>query len=255
MSKNSILLSSFEFTKSALFLCLAGSTSVFAEQEQPKLTVGLSVAADYQAYKGHRIEYSVLPDFFYDNDRIYAEGDEAGVYLLNDDENELRLNAYYDGSSYRPSGPLHELDKRQWSVMMGASYMHITPFGGFKLQVGQDVLGRHNGMVSRLAYLAEFKEGPWSVYPEFGVQWNNAKYNQYYFGVSAEESARSGIDPYTAQNSVQPYASMVIDYRMNKHWDFFTVFDFNYLSNQQYRSPMISSRYEFEPRIGLNYTF
>jgi len=255
MSKLSSRFHLYTLTKMVLTLCLGGSTWAYADQEAPKLTVGVNLSFDYQAYKGHRVEFSGLPVLFYDNDRLYLEGDEAGMYLINDDKNELRLNAYYDGSSYRPSGPLRSLKERHWSVMAGASYMRITPFGGFKLQVGQDLLNRSNGMVATMAYLAEFEQGKWSIYPEFGLQWNNAKYNQYYFGVSAAEASRSGLSEYTVKQSVQPYASLVIDYRLNKHWDAFTIFSLNALSNEQFRSPMISSRYDFEPAIGLNYTF
>lgn len=231
------------------------STAVFAEESSARLTVGINLVSDFQAYKGHNVEYSVLPTIFYDNDLVYAEGDEAGVYLINDDQNEFRLSAYYDGSSYRPSGSLAALDRRQWSVMAGASYMRITPFGGFKLQLARDVLNRNDGTVATMAYLAEYQNGPWSIYPELGLQWNDNKYNQYYFGVSAKESLQSGIETYKAKSSVQPYANLTVDYRLNKKWDVFTNFSFNSLSHEQYRSPMIKSHHELESTVGLNYKF
>lgn len=242
------------FKKGVLFL-LIYTPVVFVHAVSPKLTVGVNLQPDFQAYKGHDVEYSVLPTLFYDNDFIYAEGDEVGFYLIEDEKNELRLNAYFDGSSYRPSGPLSELDKREWSILAGASYMRITPLGGFKVQVGHDILNRSNGIVATLAYWTEFEAGSWSVYPELGLQWNNARYNQYYFGVSEDEAKRSDIKQYQAKKSMQPYANLIVDYRFNKNWDIFTNLSINYLSNEQYQSPMINSRYEFEPTIGLNYTF
>ncbi|TCM59506.1 MltA-interacting protein MipA [Acinetobacter calcoaceticus] len=103
--------------------------------------------------------------------------------------------------------------------------------------------------------LAAFEVGPWSIYPEFGLQLNDARYNQYYFGVSPAESARSEINRYVAQHSYQPFVSLAVNYQASQHWGLFSVLSFNVLSDQQYRSPMIRSRYEIEPTLALSFTF
>ncbi|AOA57539.1 MipA/OmpV family protein [Acinetobacter larvae] len=243
------------FLMMSLMVATLSSRWAHAEQQENTLTVGLNTSIDYQAYKGKTVTYTVLPMIFFDNDLFYAEGDEAGIYLINDENNELRLNAYYDGNSFSPHGEFQGVDRRDWSVMAGMSYLHITPYGGFKLQAAQDTLGRHRGQVFSVSYLAAFEQQPWLIYPEFGVQWVSKKYNQYYFAVNSREAADAKLQPYQLGSSVQPYASLVIDYRLNKRWDIFTNLNINYLSDKQYNSPMVKSRYDIEQNIGLNYTF
>jgi len=231
------------------------SVLTFAEDSSNGLSLGLKYSLDFQSYKGDKTYSSVLPLFFYDNDRIYMEGGEGGVYLINTDHDELRVNAYYDGNSFDPKKEMRGLDKRKWSVMAGGSYMHITPFGGFKAQIGTDVLSRNKGSVIKLSYLAEIKQNNWSIYPELGMRWNSAKYNQYYFDVSPQEAARTNISAYQAKQSVQPYASTNIDYKVNDHWHLFGGLDFTYLSKTQYDSPIVRSRYDVEPSLGVLYRF
>ena len=235
---------------------LLSSTYVYAETEhKPTLSIGLNYSIDYQSYKNDRTYQSVLPVAFYDNDKVYLEGDEAGVYLLNDEKNELRLNALYDGSSYSPNGALSGIDRRKWSVMAGGSYMRITPFGGFKAQVATDVLSRSKGTIATASYLAEIKKDKWTFYPEIGLQWNDAKYNQYYYGVSDAEAHRTGMSAYTPKSSVNPYMSIAANYDLSNHWSVFGTLNVNYLSNQQTNSPLIVQHADFNPSIGIKYNF
>ncbi len=235
---------------------LLSASCVYAnDAQQPALSIGANYTIDYQPYKGKRTYQSVLPTGFYDNGRFYLEGDEAGIYLLNDEHNELRLNAAYDGNSYDPSGVLAGLERRKWSVMAGGSYMRITPFGGFKAQIGTDVLSRSKGTVATASYVAEITKGKWSFYPEIGLQWNDAKYNQYYFGVTPEETQRTGIATYQPSSSIHPYMSLATDYEFSKHWSAFGTLNVDFLSKQQSNSPMIDRHTDFYPSIGIKYKF
>lgn len=43
-----------------------------------------------------------MPQAFYDNNRLYIEGSEAGYYPYKDAQNEWRLTASYDSRSFDP---------------------------------------------------------------------------------------------------------------------------------------------------------
>ncbi|WP_228147130.1 MipA/OmpV family protein [Acinetobacter sp. ANC 3832] len=261
ITDKSIYLPDYTLMKIASLSLLIGSlcvsSVVFADDEiHPTLTIGADYSVDFQPYKGGKsYQQSILPTIFFDNKKIYAEGDEAGVYLLNDEKNQLRLNAYYDGTYYSPSGELSQLDQRKWSVMAGASYMRTTPYGALKAQIGTDVLARSKGTVATVSYLAEIKKDAWSFYPEMGLQWNDANYNQYYYGVSSAESTRTGIQAYQPSQSIHPYANLTANYQISKHWNAFAEMEFNYLSKQQSNSPMIEKHTDFSPSIGFDYKF
>ncbi len=239
-----------------VFGILLYSACIYADEgKKPSLSIGADYSIDFQPYKGKRTYQSVLPTAFYDNDKIYIEGDEVGAYLLNDDKNELRLDVGYDGSSYDPSGRFSGLDRRKWTVMGGASYMRITPIGGFKTQVATDLLSRSKGTYVTASYLAEIKKNNWSFYPEIGLQWNDTKYNQYYYGVSEQESQRTGIQAYKPNSSVNPYLSLATNYDFSKHWSAFGTLDVNYLSNRQAESPIVDRHLDINPSFGIRYTF
>lgn len=243
------------FVKTSLLSLVLLGVQSHAEIEQPELSVGLNFSFDFQSYKGKQMETSVLPTAFYDGEVFYAEGDQAGLNLYRDTKNKFRLYAYYDGTMYHPSGYLSQLDERKWSVLVGTSYMYTSDYGAFKLSAAQDILSRSRGAIANVSYLAAWETGPWTLYPELGLQWNSAKYNQYYFGVSADESKRSGIERYQLGSSVYPYASLAVDYELNKHWNIYTTYKLSYLADNQYQSPMSKKHVEFEPGFGVNYTF
>lgn len=227
----------------------------YAETEEVKPSIGVNLSLDLQSYKGKEIESSILPTAFYDGQFFYAAGDQAGLNLYRDTNNLLRLYAYYDGTMYRPSGPLALLDQRKWSVLVGGSYMYTSDYGALKLSAAHDVLSRSHGAIANVSYIAAWETGLWSLYPEFGLQWNSLKYNQYYFAVNSLEAKRSGIASYSLGSSVYPYASLAVDYELNKHWSIYTTYRVNYLSENQYKSPMSKNHIEFESGFGVNYTF
>jgi MipA family protein len=240
-----------------VFTVFVLSSSVYAETV-PELSVGATINFNYQAYKDVNKNPDILiqPVFFYDSTWLYAEGDEAGVNLFKNENNELRANLYYDGNQFDPKdSSINGLEKRRWSVMGGMSYMHITPYGGLKLQVGSDILSRSKGTVITASYLAEIETGRWTWYPEFGINWNNKKYNQYYFGVTEQESHNSGIESYSPKSSINPYLSLNSSYFVNNHLNIIWGVDVNYLTNQMFNSPLVDKRFDVEPFIGALYRF
>jgi len=244
--------------KSNIYLFLFFFQQQSYADSDAKLSVGGTVNFNYQAYKNYRNDPNITfkPVFFYDNDKVYAEGEEVGVYLFEDDSHELRINAYYDGTQFNPKdNDYHHLKKRNWSIMAGASYMYVTPYGGFKIQTGSDILARSHGTVITTSYLAELKSGKWTWYPELGINWNNKKYNQYYYGVTEDESRLSGVSQYKPKSSFNPYLSLNSSYFINDRWNIILGVDVNYLTNQMFNSPLVDNRFDVEPFIGALYQF
>ena len=69
--------------------------------------------------------------------------------------------------------------------------MRITPVGGFRAQYATDVLDRSGGNIARLSYLGKITKDKLTVYPSVGFEYHDADHNQYYYGVSDTESART----------------------------------------------------------------
>lgn len=225
-----------------------------------RFTVGLNASANHYAYHQDN-EVTVLPQAFYDNNRVYIEGAEAGVYAYKDDKNQWRATLGYDGRDFNAKDAdnpaLRRLDDRDWSVMAGTSYMRITPVGGFKGQVQTDILGRSDGTAVSLSHLSKFNlmDNKVAIYPELGLTWYDKNYNDYYFGVSDKESLRSGLAKYKADGGVSPYLNISANYRFNPHWSGFISQHLEYLSNEQHDSPLVDNRVDSKTKIGFNYVF
>ncbi len=224
-----------------------------------ELSVGANVMLVSSAYDMEdSIEVSVLPGVFYDNNKIYARGAQAGAYIINDGTNQLSAYAQLAGSQFDPddaNGALQGLDKRKWSAAAGLTYLRRTPIGGLRGQIATDVLGRNDGTFGRLTYLAKITKDKLTVYPSIGIEWNDESYNEYYYGVSDAEATRTGVAAYSPDSSFNPYINISANYDFNERWAGFANQSLSYLSDEQYDSPMVDSRTESRTTLGLLYKF
>jgi outer membrane protein len=227
--------------------------------QDAELSVGLNVMVVSSAYDtDDSVEVRVLPGIFYDNNKFYARGAQAGAYLINDGVNQLSAYAQLAGNEFDPddaNGNLSGLDKRKASAAVGLTYQRRTPIGGFRGQIATDVLGRNDGNFGRLTYLAKISKDKLTVYPSIGIEWNDEDYNDYYYGVSNAESTRTGVAAYAPYQSFSPYINVSANYDINDKWAGFASQSLSYLSDEQYDSPMVDSRTESRTTLGLLYKF
>ncbi|WLP93866.1 MipA/OmpV family protein [Psychrobacter sp. M13] len=226
--------------------------------QDAELSVGVNVLYANTAYDTDENEIRVLPGVFYDNNKVYARGATAGAYLINDGTNQLAATVQLAGNSFDPedaNGALQGLDERKISAAAGLSYQRRTPVGGFRLQVATDVLDRSGGNTARLTYLARITKNKLTVYPSIGFEYQDADYNEYYYGVTPEESARTGIAAYESNSSLNPYVNVSANYDFSDKWAGFANQSVSYLANEQYDSPMVNSRVEATSTLGLLYKF
>lgn len=249
--------------KSIMTLALLPLASVSPDSQLPidkdaRLTLGVSATYNATAYQADN-NISFFPVGSYDNNRLYIEGAEAGFYPYKDSNDQVRIGLSYDGREFNPKdanvAAMKDLDKRDWSVLAHASYMHITPYGGFKIKATTDVLSRHDGQTVSLSHLSKFTKDKLTVYPEFGAVWQSKDYNQYYFGVSADESGRTGVDRYDAESGVMPFVAATATYKINDRISVFGNQRVEWLSSTQKDSPLADGSVDSKTRLGVNYTF
>ncbi|EXH74294.1 mltA-interacting MipA family protein [Acinetobacter sp. 216872] len=65
----------------------------------------------------------------------------------------------------------------------------------------------------------------------------------------------AGIAAYEPGQSISPFVSMTANYKLSKHVNAFSSVEFNYLSNEQFKSPMVKKRTDITPAVGLTFTF
>ena len=125
-----------------------------------------------------------------------------GGYVLSDDANEVSVFLQPGGYEFDPedaNGALKGLDEREISGLAGE--LCQAPIGGFRARLATDVLDNSGGTVARLAH-ARYQNNKLTVYPSVGIEWVNDTYNDYYFGVSDEESNNTGVAKYEAKSAL-----------------------------------------------------
>ena len=93
------------------------------------------------------------------------------------------------------------------------------------------------------------------ITPMIGVTWSSSNFNDYYYGISAAESARSGLEEYEADSSVTPYARMVFDYSFNDHLSIWLEGSVRHLGSEVKDSPMVEDSVRLGFGGGVNWSF
>lgn len=225
-----------------------------------KLKMGINVGLINDGYNIDN-SISIMPHAFYDNNRLYIEGAEGGFYPYKTQDTQVRLGITYDGRTFDPNdgknANLQALDKRKFSVLAHASVMRITPIGGFRLKVATDTTNRHEGLTASFAHLSKFQffDEKLTVYPSIGIAWYSDDYNQYYYGISQAESAKTGMTSYTPKSDTNPYVSITGEYVLSDKWSIFGNGRAEKLSSQQKNSPLVKDSIATTLRIGVSHSF
>ncbi len=227
-----------------------------------RLRVGINAMYNEQSFTNYDNKIAIFPSVFYDNSTIYARGNTLGYNFIKDKENELSIFAQYGGVSYDPdnaSNPYAGLEERDYAIFAGASYMRVSPFGALRGQLATAVTGDStkdgNPLFARLTYLAKFKQDKLTLYPSVGLQWQDDNYNDYYYGVTAKETAKTGISNYSPADSIHPYANVMGMYDLTDDWGLFLNQKIAYNPDEIYNSPKVDSRTNYSTTVGVTYSF
>ena len=123
------------------------------------------------------------------------------------------------------------------------------------IKISGDILGESNGILVDVNAAKRFQIQRLGITPMIGVTWSSANFNDYYYGISAAESARSGLEEYEADSSVTPYARMVFDYSFNDHLSIWLEGSVRHLGSEVKDSPMVEDSVRLGFGGGVNWRF
>ena len=235
------------------------ATSATAVQAESKLTLGAGVGIVEHPYKQYDHDVYPVPVINYEGDNFWFRGLGGGYYLWNDATDQLSLTAYWSPLYFKPgdsdNSQLRKLDKRKSTVMAGVSWMHHTQYGSLRTMLSGDTLDNSNGIVWDTAWVYRYTNGGLTLTPGIGVQWNSENQNQYYYGVSHHESAKSGLRSYDPNSSWNPYLELSANYRFAGSWSVYGTARYTRLSDEITDSPMIDKSWTGLLSTGVTYTF
>ncbi len=144
--------------------------------------------------------------------------------------------------------------------MVGIGQSLQTPYGYVKVTANVDFTGRTSGgYMIDFEYGKVFKQGTgkhlFILKPTIGLQYNDQRLVDYYYGVTPPESIRSGLLEYSPRGAFSPHIGLATVYNFDKSWNLILSTRVNRLSNEITKSPMVGHRYIFSNSVALTYSF
>lgn len=180
-------------------MCLAGAALICSPAIAANSPWSLGAGAAYSpnVYKGTSSDRVAIPIIGFEGEHLYLRGFSAGYRIMpRGSEHNVILKVMYDSRSFDPSDSddanMKKLDEREATVLGGISYQWLSPVGVVEAGVATDVGNKHNGLYAELAWKLPYRTPFWGLTPELGYSYNDDKLNQHLYGVSKQESARTG---------------------------------------------------------------
>ncbi|WP_192483921.1 MULTISPECIES: MipA/OmpV family protein [Cysteiniphilum] len=154
---------------------------------------------------------------------------------------------------------LQKLNDRNYMFMGGFSSRFNSAYGSLQLGLNLDLTAGTHGLMANMQYTKPFilqsDKHQLIISPGGGVQWTQNKILDYFYGISASESALSGLQEYSPGSAFSPYLSLSLMYRYNKRWGITSVFRLNQLASTVQDSPMVGQSYVLTSAISFTYSF
>lgn len=207
--------------------------------------LGINLSASYN-WKG----------FFID---VFAETGEPVVIGYNAYNNEvwsfdIVLGTTRVGISEGTDDRFIGINERETSSMLGG---RLTGYFGkniLQLSLKHDVKGRSKGTVASALLGRNWQYRNWNFHGLMGLYLTDAKFNDYYLGVTDEESAVTGLETYNGKTSLTFNSTMGVTYPISENWIYRATVGFgsNFGQND---SPIFEKRRDFYTSIGTSISY
>lgn len=222
-------------------------------------SVGLGLISSASPYRGYSEQIWPIPIAASDGSRYYVEGLSGGVYLFKNEAFDVSVDTTIATNYFTPSDTsdpaLKKLKTRDPSLMTGFRIRHRAEWGILQFNVAHDILGNSVGETAQVEYGFPLYEGPLTIVPGAGEAWSNAKFNNYYYGISMGSAGESGLPAYRVGSSWNPYVKVTASYRITQQWNAFAQARYTRLASTIGASPMVSSRSLAGFLVGVTYKF
>ena len=182
--------------------------------------------------------------------RFFIDFHPSNVFALNSSSSFIVESTSSNELSSKTAS-VDDIRHRRWALDAGLSYHYIQNNHVFSVQALMDVSGVYNGMRSALQWQSHYQVGNLSVAPSLGIWYKSADLNDYFYGLSAEETSYGEID---VGSSWQPYAKIDARWPLSEanslrfhlaYYDYSAVDD----------SPLFEHTYSMTAFIGFNHIF
>lgn len=191
-------------------------------------------------------------------DHFYINALQAGVWLIDSNDKRLRfgLSTQARFGWDADDGQLTKgMRDRDFTVDLGPALRWQTDYGTINAQWGFDVGGASHGQTVDLQLIKNvLASRTLRINTNVGVTWNDQQFNDYYFGVGANETSpfRSA---YNAGSGVEVRAGLTGVYSISPDRYFLFGGSLTRLSDEQANSPIVETRMQPFAFIGYSMTY
>ncbi len=222
-----------------------------------EVSVGLSGAWQSSPYKGHDDRALPAPFISIDADRFYLRGPDAGVRAFRNGSHDFSLGLSYGGPEFDSDDTddrrLKRLDDRDPTLGAYFRYTLTSDYGIAGLRLLHDVLGHSKALSAEAFYKYPFAAGPLHVSPGAGLAWDSKDQLGYYYGVSAGEARKSGLEQYDPEAGISPFLFLEAEWNFTESWSVIAAGKVQFLSQEIQDSPMVDDGRVLSTLIGFKY--
>ncbi len=231
---------------------------------QDDLSVGVGVMARSGLYKDENTQFTAIPMIHWDSGRFFVKGTELGVHMLNKESaHALNASIYYSPFMFDPdesdSDQMKKLSKRKSTAMAAIEYKYKINQGNagiVHVKLAGDILSESDTLLVETGYTYPIHVSEkLTITPNAGVTWYNKKHNDYYFGVSEQESVNTGFQRFEAKDSLEPHIAVAMRYKFNNHWSVLGTVKHSFTSSKVKDSPIVDQSSVTMGMAGIQYTF
>lgn len=179
--------------------------------------------------------------------------------MWKDEKNEFSLTASWMPLHFDPDDnddhQMKKLDERKASAMLGGAWYRHESWGSLKFAVAGDVMDESNGWIGEISYFHPIRMERLTLTPSVGVFYYDDSFNDYYYGVSGNESRRCGLQQYSASDSWNPYIGLTAKYQLTQNLFLNASAVYTVLPDEVKNSPMIDRDDSFALMTGLSWRF
>lgn len=236
-------------------------TGASAEEKQGGYDLGLGagVKVSTSEYKGEETTISPIPIVNFESEYVFVHGLTAGAYIYADETSNLLVTVSYLAHNYDASEndehAMKRLKDRYSTMMLGAAYELHGSWGTADISLAADVLDTNNGFTADASYAYPFKAAFLKIKPFIGVEWTSERYNDYYYGVSASESRKSGLMEYEAEGGFSPYVGVGLKVDLTNNLEMGLNTKIKQLSDEITDSSMVDRDVNYSCALGFSYSF
>jgi outer membrane scaffolding protein for murein synthesis (MipA/OmpV family) len=243
------------------------ATSAYAGQELARIpidtappgtpAIGGGIRSGADIYIGSDRDPDLVPLYLYEGKWLFAHGTSGGLHAFKNANFSFDLILRYRFDKLDPNANelLAGLNERHQTLEGGVSGSWFGRFGALKAEYVWDAQNNHNGNQFDLAYRYPFQWGNFSFSPFAALLWQDADLVDYYYGVSAEESAATGIPTYQAGAATNFAYGINSSYHLTDHIFLFANLGFQAFDTAIRNSPITEDEFAAGLFVGGGYLF